>query len=49
MAKDKKSKRDYLLCDYNRDGDSYRCVWQRGLPGPAMDGSGDLYRGCTPG
>jgi len=31
MAKDKKSKRDYLLCDYNRDGDSYRSV--QGLEG----------------
>lgn len=25
-AKDTASKRDYLLCDYNRDGDSYRSV-----------------------
>ena len=24
IAKDKASKRDFLLCDYNRDGDSYR-------------------------
>jgi len=24
IAKDKKSGKDYLLCDYNRDGDSYR-------------------------
>ena len=24
IAKDKESKKDYLLCDYNRDGDSYR-------------------------
>ena len=24
MAKDKSTGRDYLLCDYNRDGDSYR-------------------------
>ena len=24
VAKDKASKRDFLLCDYNRDGDSYR-------------------------
>eukprot|EP01121_Diplochlamys_sp_Union-15-3_P010762 TRINITY_DN3056_c0_g1_i2.p1 TRINITY_DN3056_c0_g1~~TRINITY_DN3056_c0_g1_i2.p1 ORF type:complete len:228 (+),score=44.50 TRINITY_DN3056_c0_g1_i2:30-686(+) len=27
IAHDKKSKRDYLLCDYNRDGDSYRSPW----------------------
>lgn len=26
IAKDKESGRDYLLCDYNRDGDSYRLV-----------------------
>jgi hypothetical protein len=26
LAKDKQSGKDYLLCDYNRDGDSYRCV-----------------------
>lgn len=24
IAKDRESKRDFLLCDYNRDGDSYR-------------------------
>jgi capping protein beta len=24
IAKDKDSGQDYLLCDYNRDGDSYR-------------------------
>lgn len=26
IAKDKKSGKDYLLCDYNRDGDSYRYI-----------------------
>lgn len=26
IAYDSHSKRDYLLCDYNRDGDSYRFV-----------------------
>jgi capping protein beta len=26
-AKDKKSGKLYLLCDYNRDGDSYRSPW----------------------
>jgi len=26
VAHDSLAKRDYLLCDYNRDGDSYRCV-----------------------
>jgi len=24
IARDKKEGKDYLLCDYNRDGDSYR-------------------------
>lgn len=24
IAKDRESGKDYLLCDYNRDGDSYR-------------------------
>mgnify|MGYP001793124566 CR=1 FL=1 len=24
IAKDKQTGKDYLLCDYNRDGDSYR-------------------------
>lgn len=26
VARDKISGKDYLLCDYNRDGDSYRYV-----------------------
>ncbi len=26
IARDKVVGKDYLLCDYNRDGDSYRCV-----------------------
>ena len=30
IAKDKQTGKDYLLCDYNRDGDSYRLVrWWR--------------------
>lgn len=29
IARDKESGKDYLLCDYNRDGDSYRCVVYR--------------------
>ena len=24
IARDKQAGKDYLLCDYNRDGDSYR-------------------------
>lgn len=31
IAKDKESGKDYLLCDYNRDGDSYRFVSNRYL------------------
>lgn len=27
IAKDKESGKDYLLCDYNRDGDSYRFAY----------------------
>ena len=26
IARDKQVGKDYLLCDYNRDGDSYRLV-----------------------
>ena len=26
IAHDKAANRDYLLCDYNRDADSYRCA-----------------------
>lgn len=26
IAKDKETGKDYLLCDYNRDGDSYRYI-----------------------
>lgn len=26
IARDKETGKDYLLCDYNRDGDSYRYV-----------------------
>ena len=26
IARDKREGKDYLLCDYNRDGDSYRYV-----------------------
>jgi hypothetical protein len=35
IAHDPASKKDYLLCDYNRDGDSYRCV-------PLLNGSVSL-------
>ena len=34
----KKSGRDYLLCDYNRDGDSYRSPWSNEFDPPVEDG-----------
>lgn len=39
IAHDKKSKRDYLLCDYNRDGDSYRSPWSNKYDPPLSDGA----------
>ncbi|XP_031623426.1 F-actin-capping protein subunit beta [Contarinia nasturtii] len=39
VAKDKESGRDYLLCDYNRDGDSYRSPWSNTYDPPLEDGS----------
>jgi len=37
FAHDTKAKRDYLLCDYNRDGDSYRSPWTNNYD-PPIDG-----------
>jgi len=37
FAHDSVSKRDYLLCDYNRDGDSYRSPWSNKYD-PPIDG-----------
>jgi len=34
-----KSGRDYLLCDYNRDGDSYRSPWSNEFDPPLEDGT----------
>ena len=31
--------KDYLLCDYNRDGDSYRSPWSNEYDPPIEDGS----------
>ncbi|KAI9821446.1 MAG: 3'-5' DNA helicase [Phylliscum demangeonii] len=31
--------RDYLLCDYNRDGDSYRSPWSNAFDPPLPDGT----------
>jgi capping protein beta len=36
-ARDKKKGRDYLLCDYNRDGDSYRSPWSNEFDLPLDD------------
>ena len=33
----KKSGRDYLLCDYNRDGDSWRSPWSNEFDPPLED------------
>jgi len=39
IAHDSASKRDYLLCDYNRDGDSYRSPWSNKYDPPLSDGA----------
>jgi len=39
VANDKVAKRDYLLCDYNRDGDSYRSPWSNKYTPPLDDGA----------
>ena len=36
---DKKTGKDYLLCDYNRDGDSYRSPWSNAYDPPLEDGA----------
>lgn len=38
VAKDKTTGREYLLCDYNRDGDSYRSPWTNIYDPPFEDG-----------
>ncbi|KAI9806869.1 MAG: F-actin-capping protein subunit beta [Piccolia ochrophora] len=35
----RKSGRDYLICDYNRDGDSYRSPWSNEFDPPLSDGT----------
>ncbi|XP_072461597.1 F-actin-capping protein subunit beta-like isoform X2 [Notamacropus eugenii] len=37
-ARDKVVGKDYLLCDYNRDGDSYRSPWSNRYDPPLEDG-----------
>jgi len=39
IAHDPISKREYLLCDYNRDGDSYRSPWSNKYDPPLEDGN----------
>ncbi|CAH0763110.1 unnamed protein product [Bemisia tabaci] len=39
IARDKEAGKDYLLCDYNRDGDSYRSPWSNTYDPPLDDGS----------
>jgi len=39
IAHDRTAKRDYLLCDYNRDGDSYRSPWTNKYDPPLDDGA----------
>lgn len=39
VAKDAESNKDYLLCDYNRDGDSYRSPWSNVYDPPIEDGA----------
>jgi len=39
VARDKENGRDFLLCDYNRDGDSYRSPWSNKYDPPLEDGA----------
>lgn len=39
IAKDGSVGKDYLLCDYNRDGDSYRSPWSNAYEPPLEDGA----------
>ncbi|KAI0220915.1 F-actin-capping protein subunit beta [Lamellibrachia satsuma] len=39
IARDKTIGKDYLLCDYNRDGDSYRSPWSNQYEPPLEDGA----------
>jgi len=39
VAKDPKDGTPYLVCDYNRDGDSYRSPWSNTYDPPMPDGS----------
>lgn len=39
IARDKITGKDYLLCDYNRDGDSYRSPWSNSYEPEIEDGT----------
>lgn len=39
VSTDKKVGKEYLLCDYNRDGDSYRSPWTNAYDPPLEDGA----------
>ncbi|KXS17917.1 F-actin capping protein, beta subunit [Gonapodya prolifera JEL478] len=39
VQKCKKTGKEYLLCDYNRDGDSYRSPWSNEFDPPLPDGA----------
>lgn len=39
IARDKSVGKDYLLCDYNRDGDSFRSPWSNSYEPPIEDGA----------
>jgi len=39
ISRDKNVGKDYLLCDYNRDGDSYRSPWSNSYDPPLEDGT----------
>lgn len=39
IARDNKVQKDFLLCDYNRDGDSYRSPWTNTYDPPLEDGA----------
>lgn len=45
----KDSGREYLLCDYNRDGDSYRSPWSNKFDPPVDGGAGGVAAGGNEG
>ena len=47
MRRCKKTGRDYLLCDYNRDGDSWRSPWSNEFE-PALGEDGEEEEGTKP-